>query len=181
MANVVGGINRSQAAPEDVIVILDGDDWFYTDEALQIIARTYSRAGCWLTYGSWISNKPGYRDRWPAYDDALTDFRGSTWLATAVRTWKRWLWDLIDPNDFRDENGTFVRVAEDMAAMFPMLEMSGTRRARHISDVLLVYNRANPNCVGNVLEEESIRVSAYLRAKPAYKRLEAPGSNSIAG
>src|SRR4051812_44426277 len=42
MRNVVLGIERSGAAPEDVIVILDGDDWLIDDRAFEIIAGTYA-------------------------------------------------------------------------------------------------------------------------------------------
>ena len=68
MANLVRAIERSQAQPEDVIVVLDGDDWFYTDQALQVIVNTYLRHDCWLTYGSWVPNvDDGYVGQWPPY------------------------------------------------------------------------------------------------------------------
>ena len=42
-ANLVRAIERSQADPEDVIVILDGDDWFDREDALQIIVQDLRR------------------------------------------------------------------------------------------------------------------------------------------
>src|SRR5205823_1838336 len=150
MANLVRAIERSRAQPEDIIVVLDGDDWFYTENALQIIADTYATYDCWLTYGSWVSNVAHIAGRLPAYDEGTTDFRHAEWLATAVRTWKKWLWDLIDDKDLRDEKGEYFSVVEDLAVMLPMLEMSGTSRAQHIPDILMLYNRANPACVGNI-------------------------------
>lgn len=170
-ANLVGAIERSRAEPEDIIVILDGDDWFYTEHALQIIAATYHKNDCWMTYGSWISNVDHIVGRLPAYPDGATDFRHGEWLATAVRTWKRWLWDLVDDNDLRDEDGEYFSVVEDLAAMLPMLEMSGTIKARHIPDVLMLYNRANPACVGNIKRDEMDRIAQYLRNKPKYQPL----------
>src|SRR5436190_21570603 len=69
MANLIAGIGRLDAAPEDVIVVLDGDDWLHGDTALDTIADTYRRHGCWMTYGSWISNDPTHcgvqRGLWP--------------------------------------------------------------------------------------------------------------------
>src|SRR5258708_6328395 len=58
LRNLVDAIGRSKAGPEDVIAMLDGDDWFASRDALQIIAETYERSGCWMTYGSWLSNVP---------------------------------------------------------------------------------------------------------------------------
>lgn len=172
-ANLVRAIERSRAQPEDIIVVLDGDDWFYTDNALQIIADTYAQYDCWLTYGSWVSNVAHITGGLPAYAEGTTDFRHAEWLATAVRTWKKWLWDLIDDKDLRDENGEYFSVVEDLAVMLPMLEMSGTSRAKHIPDILMLYNRANPACVGNIKRGEMERVAQYLRSKPRYKPLRA--------
>ena len=175
MTNLLAGIRRSDAAPEDVIVILDGDDWFASDRALERIVAEYDRSGCWMTYGSWIANDPGRTGegagRWPAYPDGTTAFRQTTWLGTAVRSWKKWLWDMIDDRDFRDPEGQYIKVAEDQATMLPMLEMSGTDRARHIADVLMIYNRTTPHACGKVHLDLMRETAAYVRSRPAYRRL----------
>jgi len=183
MANLVEGVRRSRAEPDDVIVVLDGDDWFRDDTSLDTIARTYARTDCWMTYGSWISNDPEHqgmpRGLWPPYPDETVDFRHALWLHTAVRTWKKWLWDLIDDHDFRDENGEYFRVTEDQASMLPMLEMSGTRRAQHIPDVLMVYNRTTPHACGKVRRDEMLRNAELLRRRRPYARLSSrPGWSS---
>lgn len=184
MANLLRAIKRSGSNPDDVIVVLDGDDWFCTGRALQIIADTYSRHDCWMTYGSWIANiadgegrRPG---RWPAYEEGIADFRQRKWLGTAVRTWKRWLFDLVDDADLRDENGGYLRVTEDMAVMFPMLEMSGTARAKHIAEPLIVYNRRNPHACNIVMREEMFRNDFHVRRLAAYAPLPA-GFTRLAG
>ena len=171
MANLVGAIERSRAESEDVIVVLDGDDWFYRDDALQIITDAYVRNDCWMTYGSWASNVEHIVGGLPAYAQGTIDFRKAEWRATAIRTWKKWLWDLIDDKDLRDEKGNYLTVAEDVAVMLPMLEMSGTQRARHIPQILMLYNRANPACVGNIKRPELERSAAYIRQKPRYTQL----------
>ena len=171
MTNLVRAIGRSNAQPEDVIVILDGDDWFFTPKALQIIADTYSDYDCWMTYGSWVSNLSYMPGQLPAYAEGTTDFRRAEWLATAVRTWKKWLWDLIHDNDLRNEDGEYFSIVEDQAVMFPMLEMSGTSKAKHIPEVLMLYNRANPACVANTRRAEMERIAEYLRNQTPYPRL----------
>jgi glycosyltransferase involved in cell wall biosynthesis len=176
MVNLICAIARSAAAPEDVIVILDGDDWFATPDALRIIHDTYRQTSCWMTYGSWVADQPGLAGsprggRWPAYSLDTTDFRRSPWLGTAVRTWKRWLWDRIDDRDFRDSQGNYFRVTEDQAAMMPMLEMSGPAKASHIADVLMVYNRSSPHGCGLTCEREMFRNAAYLSSLTPYSRL----------
>jgi glycosyltransferase involved in cell wall biosynthesis len=184
MENLVRAIRGSGAEPEDVIAVLDGDDWFATADALRVIQETYRRHQCWMTYGSWVADRtdlPGLQaGRWPAYPEGTTDFRNAEWLGTAVRTWKRWLWGLIDQRDLRDAQGRFYRVTEDQAVMMPMLEMSGTGRARHIEEVLMVYNRSSPHACGLTRCEEMLANSRHIRTLPAYGRLaEVPGSGAL--
>ena len=175
MQNLIEGIRRSAAGPDDVIVILDGDDWFLTDKALAVIAATYSRFNCWMTYGSWVGDRPRangtVHGRWPAYRPGTTNFRHTRWLGTAVRTWKKWLWELLDDRDFRDDEGRYIRVTEDQFTMIPMLEMSGTDRARHIPMALMVYNLSNPHSCGKHMLAEMDRNGRILERRPAYPRL----------
>jgi len=175
MRNLVNGIRLSGADPEDVIVVLDGDDWLSTDRALRIIANAYDGSDCWMTYGSWTSNMMGenrrYGGMWPPYPPETTDFRRTRWLGTAVRTWKRWLWDHIDDRDLRDGAGEYFRVSEDQAVMLPLLEMSGTSRARHIATALMVYNKRTPWSTANTMADEILRNARLLETKPPYARL----------
>jgi glycosyltransferase involved in cell wall biosynthesis len=180
MENVIRAIRRSNADPEDVIVILDGDDWLITDRALERIASEYEQDDdCWMTYGSWISNREQNPGRWPAYADGA-DFRSEEWRGTALRTWKKWLWDLVDDADFRDREGRYLRIAEDLACMFPMLEMATTRRARHIPEPLMLYNRLSHHDPGRRLRLEGERNRDDLRARPRYAPLEVTNRRACA-
>jgi glycosyltransferase involved in cell wall biosynthesis len=175
MANLVDAIRRSDAAPEDVIVTLDGDDWFAGNDSLQIIADAYERFDCWLTYGSWLSVKlaPSGQPHgcWPAYPEETVDFRSHPFLGTAVRTWKRWLWDHLHDDDLRDDRGDYVRVSEDKLVMIPLLEMCGTARARHIATPIMIYNRIVDYTVGDPFAEERERNAALIADRQPYPRL----------
>lgn len=172
MENILRAIARSDPDPDDVIAIVDGDDWLVTDRAFEIITRTYERTGCWVTYGSWISNDPQkVPGLWPPYDEGTTDFRSAPWRGTAVRTWKKWLFDLIDDRDFRDPCGRYYRRTEDAACMLPLLEMSTTRRARHIVEPLVLYNCVGRMSSGPELVDEGKRNMPYLRSRSAYRPL----------
>lgn len=173
MENIVRAIRRSNADPEDVIVILDGDDWLLSDRALERIAAAYEESDdCWMTYGSWISNQESRPGRLPAYAHNA-DFRAEPWLGTAIRTWKKWLFDLIEEDDLRDSKGRYFRMSEDLACMLPMLEMATTRRARHIAEPLMLYNRLSHHDPKRRLKNEGLRNIADLRSRPAYTALPA--------
>ena len=171
MVNLIEGVRRSGNDPEDIVVVLDGDDWFSTESALETIWNTYNQFDCWMTYGSWVSDHPNMPGRWPAYPEGTVDFRSHEWLGTAVRTWKRWLWERIEDTDFRDANGNYFQVTEDRASMLPMLEMSGTERACHIADVLMIYNRSSPYACASMRREEMLANAEYLKGRPRYPRL----------
>lgn len=173
MTNIQAALRRAAPEEEDVIVVLDGDDWLIDDRALEKIAAAYDD-GCWLTYGSWIGNRDDHPGMLPPYPDGTRDFRDAPWLATAVRTWKKWLFDLIDPRDLLDDRGRPLRVCEDVAYMFPMLEMATTRRARHIAEPLMLYNLLSDHDPGPELARESDRIRAWLRTRPRYAPIHKP-------
>lgn len=169
--NQIAAIERAEAQPEDVIVHLDGDDWFARTDALEIIRNTYEHFDCWMTYGSWFSDPgaltPGM---WPPYPEGTTDFRHHRWLGTAVRTWKQWLWEHLDQSALRDDAGKYFRIAEDRAIMIPLLEMCGTTRAKHIAAPIMVYNQAAaaPDAETVAEAERNVRI---VESRPPYKCL----------
>lgn len=177
MRNLMEGVARSNAAPDDVIVVVDGDDWLLHDDSLRIVANTYAETGCWVTYGSWVCNEPETPGCWPGYPDDAYNFRALQWLGTSVRTWKKWLWDRIDPADFRDRRGEYFRVVEDVAAMFPMMEMSTIRRLRHVAEPILFYNR-HSNGAARVMGDEMEDNTLWLRSRPKYRAVDGPPETS---
>jgi glycosyltransferase involved in cell wall biosynthesis len=176
MANLVRSIERSQAAPEDILVCLDGDDWFYDRNALRTIVDTYEARDCWATYGSWVSNVPNlageYGGLWPAYPKGAVDFRRHRFLGTAVRTWKRWLWDRIRDEDLRSDSGRYVRVSEDQMIMIPLLEMCGTTKARHIAKPLMIYNKLQSYKPDRALQREGLKNGELIETREPYRRLK---------
>ncbi len=176
MCNLIHAIRRSNAEPEDVIVTLDGDDWFADNDALRIIAAAYEEFDCWITYGSWLSNVAGPSGRpngcWPAYPEGTADFRRHRFLGTAVRTWKRWLWDHLQDSDLRNDSGNYVRVSEDQMVMIPLLEMCGTSKAKHIAAPIMIYNKLAKYPVDDTITDEGLRNGYLIDSKLPYPRLQ---------
>jgi glycosyltransferase involved in cell wall biosynthesis len=184
LENLVRAIGRSSAGPEDVIVNLDGDDWFADRDALKIIADTYERFDCWVTYGSWVSNTlslAGKRNgMWPAYPEGTKDFRNHRFLATAVRTWKKWIWDRIADEDLRGASGAYVRASEDQMIMIPLLEMCGTERAKHIAAPIMVYNKLLNHPQEKGIEVERTSNGLLIERRRPYRRLKRKTYSSTA-
>jgi len=176
LENTVRGIQLCDPKDEDVIVILDGDDWFYSDKTLDIIANRYENTNCLITYGSHIEYPSGNKGntfmKYP--DEVITKSlyrQHPLWLASHTRTFKHLLWKNIKDEDLRDIQGNYYQMTGDLAAMFPMLEMAQERQ-EYIADIIHVYNRSNP--INEDKSDHSLQLSfdKEIRGKTKYPRLE---------
>jgi len=138
------GVENSEADSEDIIVQLDGDDWFINEHALSKVDKVYEDTECWLTYGSYSSTTGGEciaREYTGSPRQAVID----GWPFSHLRTFKRHLWDLIEDHNFRDKEGNFYTAAADVVIFVPILEKIGYSKVEFIEDILLVYNLSHMN------------------------------------
>lgn len=176
LRNIYDGIITSKASDEDVIVILDGDDWFLNENTLGIINSYYEKDKCLITYGSHIEYPSGKRgNTYMKYPKEIIDnsaYRDyPIWLASHIRTFKYKLWKNIDTEDLLDSDGNFYEMTGDLATMFPMLEMAQERQS-YISEVIHVYNRANELNDDKKDHRLQLKIDREIRSKKKYKRLE---------
>jgi glycosyltransferase involved in cell wall biosynthesis len=143
LANIYKAVHL--CAPEEIIVTLDGDDWFFDDQVLAKLNEVYSDLDVWMTYGQFVHypcGSPGWASELPAHVIDSNGFRNYNWVTTHLRTFYAGLFHKIKKDDLLLE-GAFFPMAWDLAFMFPMLEMAGFH-SRFIPDVLYVYNIATP-------------------------------------
>jgi glycosyltransferase involved in cell wall biosynthesis len=158
---------------DEIVVLLDGDDWFAHNGVLKKINEVYADPECWITYGqyrSWPDNMIGYSKEIPSDVIETNNFRDSEWCASHLRTFYAWLFKLIKMEDLISPSGTFYDMAWDQAIMFPMLEMSG-HRAKFISEVLYIYNAANPINDCKVDRPLQRSLETIIRRQKRYDRL----------
>jgi len=143
LANIYDAVHS--CADYEIVVLLDGDDWFHTDQSLSIIADAYKDDNVLMTYGQYVEyprGRSGHCRPIPAEVIRNNAYRSYDWVTSHPRTFYAWLFKKIDKKDFMF-NGDFFQVTWDMAIMFPLLEMSAGRY-RFIPDVLYEYNMATP-------------------------------------
>lgn len=174
--NTVMGAKTTPTAPrhlnpEDVIVVLDGDDWF-AGNALARIAEEYCK-GVWATYGSWEDTSGNLSWMWGYSSGVIQNgtYRDVAWAATQPKTFKRWLLDKISETDFKDDQGQWFTIAGDVALMYPILEMA-RQRARRIPDVLYTYNTESTLNDLKIAPGEQVRIRDLIKRKPRYAKVE---------
>ena len=176
LKNICDAIELANPNQEDIIVILDGDDWFARKDVLSILNETYNRENCWLTYGSYVeypSNTRGkFASRVPEHVINNNLFRNVPWKASHLRTFKRKLWNNIRKEDLINlDTLEFYEVAWDLAFMYPMLEMSGPR-SRHVADYMYVYNKENPLSDMYIKQQQQLNAATQIINRPKYSQKE---------
>jgi glycosyltransferase involved in cell wall biosynthesis len=158
---------------QEIVMLLDGDDWLAHRRVLQTLNMVYADPDCWMTYGqyvSWPVPIPGYSRPIPAHITDTNTFRGYDWCASHLRSFYAWLFKRINREDLISPWGTFSPMAWDQALMFPMLEMAG-HRAKFIPDVLYTYNAANPINDAKVNRLLQQQCETAIRQQKRYDRL----------
>ena len=158
-----------------IVISADGDDCLKHNQVLSKLNSVYNSGEVWMTYGRY--EEYPYNDVSASYYAYPQDvvhrnlFREYRWMASHLRSYRRELFLKINEDDFKLPDGEWLDVTGDQAFMLPMLEMSG-ERSRFISDILYVYNVANPTRDGATKVVRQEEVARYIRSKEKYTRLE---------
>lgn len=159
-------------ANDEVVVVLDGDDWFAHPYVLAILANAYADPRVWLTYGQfrrWPSGVIGQcRALSPDYNYRIMPH----WYTSHVRTYRSWLFRQVTLEDVQHE-GRFFDVAGDVAEMLPLLEL-GRGHSVFIPSILYIYNCANPTSDFACKLERQIALSRLIQSRQTKKCLSRP-------
>ncbi len=159
---------------EEIVVCLDGDDWFADDCVLRRMNELYSSGKVWLTYGGYRDYPGGWEYHGKRYDKERIKknwFRSKPilgWMPT--RTFYAWLFKRIKMQDLMFQ-GSFYPMAWDWGIMFPMLEMAG-ERFEAVEDIFYIYNRANPISDNRKDRELQSFLGRLIINKEKYRRLK---------
>jgi glycosyltransferase involved in cell wall biosynthesis len=162
---------------KEIIVMLDGDDWFYDASALEILNNYYSDPEVWMTFGSYVYH-PSYTkgecvEPIPAEVIAKNSIRKhveKNWILSHLKTCYAGLFKKIKVEDLKWK-GKFFESSYDQAFMLPMVEMAGTH-ALCVPEILYVNNRSNPINDDKWNKKLQQDCMYYIRALPPYKPLK---------
>jgi len=154
------GLIKAFAKPNEVIVVLDGDDRLLQSQSLEIINQKYIDTLCWFTYSSSLFDGG-------SLSDLVVDRNGEqgfkpreqTWLYGHPHSFKTHLLDHITAEDFKFSDGSWLVKATDRGFVYRMLEISGPDRIGHISLPICKYqvSASTPAQISKEMRDKQIR------------------------
>ncbi len=157
---------------DEIAVLVDGDDWLYHPHVLQQLSDVYSSGEIWFTHGRLIEY-PGGGISWcePLPPKVISERSYRRFKCPShLRTFYVGLFKKIRLEDLQYK-GEFLKMAWDMAIMYPLAEMAEERHA-FIHGVNYVYNMANPINDNKVNPDLQNFLDHLIRNRPSYPRLE---------
>jgi len=170
LQNIVEGIDAISNNPEDIIVLVDGDDWLAHNNVFALLNKIYQDPNIWLTYGQYKYTTEKHRGIC-AHLTNTRKCRKRRWVTSHLRTFKRHLWDKVKNKDLRDNEGNYYSMSWDMAMMLPMVEMAGLKRIKYIKEILYIYNDMNPINDDKKNRNLQLAMEGEIRKKLMYDEL----------
>lgn len=173
MANIYKAVHMCH--DREIVVMLDGDDFFASDTVLDTLARVYANPDIWITYGSFMwqvggKQKAGWAADIPKNIVQKNAFRFYPTVPAHLRTFYAKLFKKIKREDLC-ENGVFYEYTYDLAMMFPMMEMAG-QHFKFIPKFLYIYNdenEINDHKTGKIKQRMT---DLRIRTKPPYSPID---------
>lgn len=161
---------------DEIILELDGDDWFAHENVLSLINKIYTEENVWVTYGNITTphgSKPNCLADIPQSVIQKNSFRryypGKCFWGQ-LRTYYVWLFKKINTEDFKFRN-KFMPMTIDAAIMFPMFEMAGNH-LKFVQDRIYVYNQQNPINDQKIDSGLQYAIEVDIRNRKPYQRLQ---------
>ena len=168
--NICNLINLNIKEPSKTVdIVVDGDDYLYSGDVLNLVKEKYIQTNCLITYGSHISSKGVQGKKYPRLIREFNLFRKYFWYGSHLRTFRHDLWLALKQPDLIDKNNEYYSVAWDLAMMLPMLEMAGNRQ-EFMSEILYVYNDNNPISDHKIRRKAQLLAAKEIRQKKIYNK-----------
>jgi glycosyltransferase involved in cell wall biosynthesis len=180
LKNLCDAIKDFAPAEEDIIVVVDGDDWLAKADVLSYLNNVYESQGCWLTYGSYVEYPSMIRGKFakkiPAEIVQDNKIREYPWVTGHLQTFKYGLWKKLDKKrSFTEPNNPYsdhhFMYCWDLAWMIPLVELAG-KKSFYTPEILYVYNRENPLNCDKIKHQQQLLVEQKVRNMVKYEPLE---------
>lgn len=173
--------------PDDIVVLVDGDDWLPNKKVLSYVNEFYNQNDCWIMYGqaSWTDGNKGCAFPYPSEEyfnnirlsPTQTNGQPTGFYISHIRTFRAGLYLKIQEQDksfscMKDNKGEFYKMTYDVAMMLPMMEMAGFNKVKFNDTILYTYNRGNPISDDRVNQKLQWDIHSEIYKKQKFKRIE---------
>lgn len=177
LPNIHNGIMNFCTNPDDIVVILDGDDWLLNKNSLSFINDYYNENDCWVMYGSskWTDGRKCCAK--PYTKEEFSNLRKIQFKVSHIRTFRAGVYHEISKQDpefscFKDKAGEWYKMTYDVAMFFPILEIAGFDKVKYNEKPLYVYNRNNPISDDKVNQNLQWDIHTEISKKSPFKQIE---------
>jgi glycosyltransferase involved in cell wall biosynthesis len=167
--NMVAVTKLERPELEDIMMVIDGDDPGLKGNGVLSYLDSVYREYVWFTYGQYEPLSGTYKNFCKPILNSDIYRKNEEWTIGQLRTWKAWLWNLVQKDDMQ-RDGEYFKAAGDRSFSYTMIEMAGTH-VRFIQRVLYIYNDLNPLNEFRLKPEEAEETAKYIISKKEYKRL----------
>jgi glycosyltransferase involved in cell wall biosynthesis len=173
VGNHYQAIQRKDIYNDDILICLDGDDWFADKYVLDRIKSYYSNPDIFATLGQFkIYNGYSYSLGFTTAPNWNVDVRKQPWTFSHLKTFKAVIGRKIKKEDLICPlTNTFWNFAGDLALVFPILEMCGEKRTLFVQDINYIYNTENNLNEAKVNINMVIQYDILIRQKQKYNLL----------
>jgi glycosyltransferase involved in cell wall biosynthesis len=174
LLNIHKNIISLDLADDDIICILDGDDYLYRKDALNVINSLY-KDDTLLTYGQYLVNGNSIGHCRAYTYEEFDNLRNLGFWASHLRTFKYKLYEELTRQDpelecYRDKNGMFYSMCCDVATMTPLLEIAGFDRIKFNEHPIYFY-RTHQNNDHNINANLQKIIEDDIFKKPKFKKM----------
>lgn len=158
--------------PEDILVTLDGDDWFPNDMTLDRVVEYYEKTKCLMCFGQFIiyHSEGIYSNGFTTRPYDINNIRTQSWTTSHLRTFKAKVFNSIKEEDLLSPTNNYWEVTGDQAIIFPMIEMCGGDNIHFTNDINYVYNCETELNDYKVNGELQRQYENLIRNKEKYQR-----------
>ena len=167
---------------EDILVFVDGDDWFFDENVLFKVNEFYNKLDPWMTYGGMYTYPEGQQanpQNSPYNDEVHSNnlYRKDLWRASHLRTFKWWLYKKIKDKHLRySKTNEYYFHAEDLSTSYPCLEMCPKEKIGVFNFPTYTFNQT-PNNRQRGIEREKMageELEREIRNQTPYQTLSVP-------
>ncbi len=175
LVSIKDGIESLQCQDDDIIAIIDGDDWLANDHVFETLQDVYASPEVYLTYGSFETYPQNcinitYAAQVSQEVIQKQLYRQTPWIYHHLKTFRYLLWKHIKDQDLRNAQGDYYMVTSDRAIFYPLLELAG-HHIRYIDRILYTYNVENPLNDHKISRDEQFLEEQYIKSQPKYPAL----------